>query len=416
MSEMRQSISQIAEGTAPQEMPGVPGVAMSTVARFLRHYDLFEMPFGVTPDPRFLYLGAKHREALAALEYGTETECGFPALIAEPGMGKTSLLFQYLERLRGRARTAYIFQTDGDSRDLMRNLLRDLGIETAGKDLHEMRVSLQQLLIAEMEAGRRLILVIDEAQMLDTSVLESVRLLSNFETPAAKLMQIVLAGQPELSERLARPSLSQFRQRISFFITLDRFTPEEVRAYIEHRLWVAGHKGAALFTPGAQLLVADRSEGIPRNINNICFSAMSLGLATNCKRIDREMIADVLSDLGFGLPARRTEPPGLDAREAQGALKPHLSISGASTPPPRRWLARVFALTALLVALGWLAIFQDRPAEPFEIARPPASGEVIRFAPPGTVAIPAQPYRSVATEVLATPNASHSVGGKARNE
>ena len=221
---------------------------------FLEHFGLIEQPFGVTPDPRFLFMGEKHREALASLVYGTEANRGFLALIAEPGMGKTSLLFQYLEGMRNKARSAFLFNTVGDSRALMRHLLSDLGLDSTGKDLPGMHAILNQMLVDEMNAGRRFILIIDEAQNLDEKVLESVRLLSNFETPWKKLMQIVIAGQPELAERLARPSMSQLRQRISSVIRLEPFAPEETNAYISHRLWIAGYSGPSLFTVGARLL------------------------------------------------------------------------------------------------------------------------------------------------------------------
>src|SRR5579863_3562790 len=132
----------------------------------LEHFGLIEQPFGVTPDPRFLHLGPKHREALASLVYGTEMNRGFLALTAPPGMGKTSLLFHYLEGLRGRARTAFLFHHAQNPRDLMRYLLSDLGLDASGKDLPEMHEMLNQVLTEEMHAGRRLILVVDEAQNL----------------------------------------------------------------------------------------------------------------------------------------------------------------------------------------------------------------------------------------------------------
>src|ERR1700681_597936 len=207
---------------------------------FLEYFGLIEQPFGVTPDLRFLYLGAKHRQALDVLNYGTELNRGFLTLIAKPGMGKTSLLFHYLEGLRDKARTVFLFQTDGDSSELMRYLLADLGLNGKGMNLPEMRAVLSQVLLGEMEAGRRFVLVIDEAQNLDEKVLESIRLLSNFETPWMKLMQIVLAGQPQLADRLATPSRAQLRQRVSMVIRIEPLTPEEVNAYIDHRLWIAG--------------------------------------------------------------------------------------------------------------------------------------------------------------------------------
>jgi type II secretory pathway predicted ATPase ExeA len=305
------------EGTPPIPFKKDDGEQMQSLERrFLDHFALSEQPFGVTPDPRFLYLGPKHRQALTALTYGMELNRGFLTLIAQPGMGKTSLLFQFLEGLRDKARTAFLFQTDGDSRDLMRHLLADLDLYSEGKDLPEMRLILNQFLLREMEAGRPFVLVIDEAQNLDEKVLESVRLLSNFETPWMKLMQIVLAGQPQLAERLAKPEMAQLRQRVSFSIRIEPLTREEVSAYVDHRLWVAGYKSSTLFSVGARTLLAKYSQGIPRDINNICFSAMSLAWALKQKNINSEIMRDVLTDMDFELPKgkadiapRKDDPP-----------------------------------------------------------------------------------------------------------
>jgi general secretion pathway protein A len=327
---------------------------------FLEYYGMIEQPFGVTPDPRFLYLGSKHRQALAALEYGTETNRGFLTLIAKPGIGKTSLLFQYLENQRNKARTVFLFHTDGDSRDLMRYLLADLGLDGTGKDLTEMRSMLNQVLMEEMGAGRRLVLVIDEAQNLDETALESIRLLSNFEKPWAKLMHIVMAGQPQLAERLARPSMAQLRQRISFFIRIEPFTREETDAYIDHRLRVAGYQGPPLFTVGARQLIAERSEGTPRIINNICFSAMSLGWALKQATIDRDLIESVLADLVLG------PPNGEAAAVSQSQEEPKHTASQVLHPvekdsPLRGWLPRVIAGGVLLLALSWSVVYHSTP-------------------------------------------------------
>jgi general secretion pathway protein A len=276
---------------------------------FFEYFGLIEQPFGVTPDPRFLHLGPNHREALASLVYGTESNRGFLALIAQPGMGKTSLLYQYLEWLRDKARTAFLFHTDGDSGEFMRHLLLDLGIESEGKDLAAMRAALNQVLMEEMRAGRRFVLVIDEAQNLDERVLESIRLLSNFETPWMKLMHIVIAGQPQLALRLARPSMAQLRQRISSVIRLAPFTPEETNAYVDHRLWVAGYSGPPLFTVGARLSIAELSHGIPRNINNLCFNCMSVAYALGAKQIDAKMVAEVVSDFELDSLLPSQSPP-----------------------------------------------------------------------------------------------------------
>jgi general secretion pathway protein A len=263
------------------------------------YFNLSEEPFGVTPDPRFLFLGKQHREAMASLAYGTDSNRGFMALIAKPGMGKTSLLYSYLEGLRGKARTAFVFRTDCNSRELIRNILLDLGVNTSGDDLTGMHDTLNRILVEEMNRGRRFILVIDEAQNLDEQTLESVRLLSNFETPWKKLMQIVIAGQPGLAEKLGRPSLTQLRQRISMVMRLEPFDHDETCSYIDHRLSVAGCEDPRLFTPGARASIAEHSQGIPRNINNICFNAMSLACALKRQAIDREIVGEVLADLDF---------------------------------------------------------------------------------------------------------------------
>jgi general secretion pathway protein A len=264
---------------------------------FLKFYGLREQPFGVTPDPRFLYLSSAHREALASLYYGIESGRGFMALIAKPGTGKTTLLFHLLEKFRGDARTAFLFQTQCNSREFMRFLLAELGCETYEQDFVRMHDEFNKLLLQEARAGRRFIIVVDEAQNLDSSVLETIRLLSDFETPKAKLLQIILAGQPELADKLASRKLSQLRQRISMLSGLSPLSVEESRSYVDHRLRIAGYSGGPLFDPGAMRVVTQFTEGIPRNINNLCFSALSLGYALGQKVIGLPVIEEVISDL-----------------------------------------------------------------------------------------------------------------------
>jgi len=225
---------------------------------FLKFFGLREQPFGVTPDPRFLYLSPAHREALASVFYGIETGRGFLALIAMPGMGKTTLLFHLLEKFRRTARTAFLFQTQCTSREFMRFLLAELGYETADHDFVRMHEDFNRHLLQEARAGNRFIVVVDEAQNLDPSVLETIRLLSDFETPRAKLLQIVLAGQPELADKLASRNMSQLRQRISLVSGLKPFAISDTANYIQHRLRVAGYQGGSLFTPSALASVAPR--------------------------------------------------------------------------------------------------------------------------------------------------------------
>jgi type II secretory pathway predicted ATPase ExeA/HSP20 family molecular chaperone IbpA len=257
---------------------------------FLDFYGLREQPFGVTPDPAYLYLSRTHREALAALLYGIKADRGFMALIAEPGMGKTTLLYRLMEELRDSARTVFLFQTQCDSREFFRYLLIEVGIDTTGMDLVSMHKKLNEVLFSEMLAARRFVVVVDEAQDLEGSVLETIRLLSDFETTHAKLLEIVLAGQPQLAEKLAQRGLSQLRQRIAILSRLEPLSAGETACYIEHRLKVAGYSGGLLFAPDAMALIAEHSQGIPREINNICFNALSLGEARRRQTITREIV------------------------------------------------------------------------------------------------------------------------------
>ncbi len=264
---------------------------------YLGYFGLREQPFGVTPDPRFLYLSAAHREALASLYYGIEANRGFLGLIAKPGMGKTTILFHLLEKFRASARTAFIFQTQCNSREFLRFLLAELGYDYDGQDFVRMHEEFNRRLIQEARAGNRFIVVIDEAQNLEPSVLETVRLLSDFETPQAKLMHIILAGQPELADKLARPGLRQLRQRVSILHGLEPLPAWEVKNYIEHRLRVAGYQGEPLFTADAYEEIARFSEGIPRNVNNFCFNALSLACALREKVVNLDVVKEVMADL-----------------------------------------------------------------------------------------------------------------------
>jgi len=264
---------------------------------FLDFFGLREQPFGVTPDPRYLYLGPGHREALASLYYGIEANRGFLSLIARPGMGKTTLLFHLLAKFDRTARTAFLFQTQCSSREFMRFLLAEIGIESESQDFVKMHEQFNRCLVQEARAGKRFIVVIDEAQNLDASVLETVRLLSDFETPQAKLLQIILVGQPGLADKLATPGLVQLRQRITSVSGLSPLTREETGRFMDHRLQVAGHKGARLFSAEAQELIAQVSEGIPRQINNYCFHSLSLACAMRKKTVDAAMVREVTHDL-----------------------------------------------------------------------------------------------------------------------
>src|SRR5215470_16026441 len=194
---------------------------------FLDHFKLSVQPFGVTPDGRFLYLSQTHREALASLLYGIQSGRGFTALVAAPGMGKTTLLFRILSLMARNTKTAFLFQTLCAPEEFLGSLLADLEIENDSADLARMHAKLNAYLLQESRNGRQVVVVIDEAQNLDERVLEMVRMLSNFETPAKKLMHIVLSGQPQLAEKLASERLTQLRQRISVIARLAPLNAKE---------------------------------------------------------------------------------------------------------------------------------------------------------------------------------------------
>ena len=310
---------------------------------FLKFFGLREQPFGVTPDPRFLYLSAAHREALASLYYGIEAGRGFLGLIAKPGMGKTTILFHLLEKFRSTARTAFLFQTQCSSREFMRFLLAELGYE-GDDDFVRMHEEFNKRLLQEARAGNRFIVVVDEAQNLEPSVLETVRLLSDFETTRAKLMTIILAGQPELAGKLASPGLAQLRQRVSIVNRLEPLAPWELKSYIEHRLKVAGYEGDQLFEEDILPEIARFTEGIPRNINNFCFNALSLACAMRQTIVDSAVVQEVMADLDINkhtvalesqaVPTTSAEPeepkpqpvpgaaPAAAAAKNKGALSP----------------------------------------------------------------------------------------------
>ena len=295
---------------------------------YLKFFGLSEQPFGVTPDPRFLYLSAAHREALASLQYGIEANRGFLGLIAKPGMGKTTLLFHLLEKFHASAHTAFIFQTQCSPREFLRFLLAELGYEGDTQDFVRLHEEFNRRLLQEAGAGKRMVVVIDEAQNLSPEVLETVRLLSDFETPRAKLMHIILSGQPQLADKLASPGLAQLRQRVSIVHGLDPLPSWEVKNYIEHRLKIAGYSGDPLFVAETYETIAEFTEGIPRNVNNFCFNALSLAYALQKKVVDSDIVKEVTSDLDISKFTSEAEPV---TRSFEPVASPRLH-SSAATP------------------------------------------------------------------------------------
>ena len=270
-------------------------------------------------------------------------------------MGKTTLLFDLLHKIRNQAKTVFLFQSQCSAQGLLRSLLEDLGIDDDSGDFMRMQRKLNECLLSQFSEGKRLVVVLDEAQNLDEPVLEVVRMLSNFETPREKLIHFVLAGQPQLAERLASPGLIQLRQRISIITHLKPFTAEETQQYIDHRLRVAGYDFTRpLFTKKAQAMIARYSEGIPRNINNICFNSMSLGCVAKQKTIDMDVIREVVGDLD--LRPMFTKPAVVSKSEKGKESMPVLLSDDTSWLPRRSWsIGFVLALT-LMATVGGLFV------------------------------------------------------------
>jgi type II secretory pathway predicted ATPase ExeA len=329
----------------------------------LRHFNLREQPFGVTPDPRYLFVTPTHGEALSSLLYGLESGLGFLALTAKPGMGKTTLLFEALRRMEPTTKTVFLFQSISTPAELLRALLMDLGIADTEGSLVDLQSRLNQALASQCSRGKRVVVVIDEAQNLDQSVLEAVRMLSNFETARHKLVQIVLSGQPQLAAKLASPQLLQLRQRISIFAHLEPLTTAETTAYIHHRMRVAGCAwGESVFADLALALIAQQSEGIPRNINNICFNALSLGCALHRKVIDVDVVKEVISDLDITRVIDDLDVSGVtSAPDISGAIelpKPsQLAVRESTVRQPANTVALRVPVWSLATAICAILLF-----------------------------------------------------------
>lgn len=234
-------------------------------------YGFREMPFNITPDPRFLYLSPTHQEALQHLKYGVREKKGFIVLVGEVGCGKTTLCRRFLNELDpARYDTALILNPRVTETQMLKAILTELGETKLGRNQHDLVAQMNRVLLERIDRGRDIVLIIDEAQNLSFDVLEQIRLLSNLETDKQKLLQIVLMGQPELKAVLARDELRQLRQRILVHYELHPLSLEDMGHYIHHRLSLAGGDGRPAFTKWALRSLHRNSKGIPRVVNNLC--------------------------------------------------------------------------------------------------------------------------------------------------
>ena len=264
---------------------------------YLEYYGLKEPPFDITPNPRFLFYSAKHREAFNHLLYGIRARKGFVQLTGEVGAGKTTLCRAMLEQLDGTFATALILNPVLSADELMKAIAIEFGLTVKGLDRLETVAVINEFLLKQVELGKDAVLIIDEAQDLTDELLEQVRLLSNLETDDRKLVQIVLLGQPELRDRLNNPRLRQLRQRITVRYHLLPLTSFEVSHYIQHRLDVSGAQGAPRFTRPALWRVHRYSGGIPRLVNAVCDKALLAGFVQQSDRITYGMVGLAIREL-----------------------------------------------------------------------------------------------------------------------
>lgn len=326
---------------------------------YLDFYHLNREPFRITPDPEFLYLSPSHKEALAAIAYGVEQRKGIIAVTGEVGTGKTTILRSYLDKADPeRLKSAYVFNPNVSFPTLLQTIFQDLGIPGVG-EASGLVDRFHQYLIEEYKKDNTVVLFIDEAQNMPVETLENLRMLSNLETSADKLLQIVLCGQPELEHLLGRNELRQLKNRIAVRANISPMSRKESLAYIRHRLSKSSKEGADIFTRAALERIVRKANGNPRMINILCDNALITGYGTGEKKVSFRTTGEIIADM-------------------KG--KPHSNLSG--------W--RIASLCLLLfMAVGyWIysrnashirSVVAEKPKPPDIPARPPNNPVFIRL-------------------------------------
>ncbi len=258
-------------------------------------YGLKEKPFSIQPDPEFLYFGKRHTLAYAMLEYGIESRAGFSVITGDIGCGKTTLIRHLLNHLPDNLTVGLISGPHRETAGLLQWAALSLGLPYEGLSGLALYDAFQQFLIKEYGAGRRVLLIIDEAQSLSADDLEVLRMLSNINADKDQLVQVILVGQTQFRDMLQRPELLQFAQRIAVHYHITPLEAAEVETYVRHRLALSGKEGT-LFTAEACRRIADASRGIPRGINILCDTALVYGFSAEARQIDDAIIEDVIRD------------------------------------------------------------------------------------------------------------------------
>jgi type II secretory pathway predicted ATPase ExeA len=277
---------------------------------FAERFGLTADPFRITADPSFLYFGQGHKDALSAVYLSVLESRGIGALTASAGMGKTTLLRYLVGRLKGKAAAAFFPHPYQTRQDLMQEVMKRVGLGASGTAEFEQMSRLQQRLAELKRRGYRMLLLFDEGQALSDEALEQIRLLSNLHSTNLNLLEIIIAGQPELEDRLREPRHEALRQRISVMARVEPLREDEVADYIRHRLAVAG-RSEELFLPEAITAAAEASGGIPRWLNHVCHGALTLAWADDLDRVTADLVAEASRDW-----PRAAKPAEVVGREA----------------------------------------------------------------------------------------------------
>ena len=264
---------------------------------YKQFFHLKRKPFELIPNPEFLFLSGSHRKAITYLDYGIREKIGFMIFTGEVGSGKTTIIRNLIKKLNGKVTLSKVFNTKVSSEQLISMINEDFGLDVNNKDKIVLLRELNDFLIEEYANNHQPILIIDEAQNLSSELLEEVRMLSNLETDSAKLLQIIMVGQPELRKTLARPELRQLRQRISISCHLLPLKREETEEYILHRLKVAGNREAVGFSDGTFDIIHNFSRGIPRLVNIICDFLMLSAFVDGTKEFTADLVKEVAGEL-----------------------------------------------------------------------------------------------------------------------
>ena len=331
---------------------------------YLEHFGLREPAFRITPHTDFFYAGAQRGPTLDALIYAITQDEGIVKVTGEVGSGKTMLCRMLLERLPAEVETLYLANPSLSRQEILGAIADELGIPAEGKATHSLTRALQEALIERHARGRRVVLLIDEAHAMPADSLEEIRLLSNLETRAAKLLQIALFAQPELDERLAAKDMRQLRERITQHFNLTPLTPDDVAAYLDFRLRAAGYRGPIPFTPSAIEKIASTSEGLSRRVNILADKALLAAYSQNNHRVDTAEVEIAVRDARFS-----------PLTAASASLRPALRAFA--------WGAAGAAAVAILAAaiLKLMPPRPDMPAQPVETDISP-SAAASKPAPP----------------------------------